>query len=257
MASWTPCVCASDTSQPCCSIWLAALHQSGLVPCLVDGSLAVWESHSIVRYLAQMLGCIQGRGRFRPSGSAISAAMKWSHCQCQYDPDSLRFTVTHIQHSIFKYIQRIQHRFNVNIRFLSGNVLHEFCIVTYVTSIPSCVHSPGSMRQSCIWALRRAWHDVHLGWTGCCSPSFMSAPWIPWIPWIPWWSLVLRCQLDQENDHAMVFVKKIPTMNWEYRLLPLGGFSCAQEKIGRSPGTDGCKRDLGCPQKNQQTHIKS
>lgn len=179
-------MCASDTSQPCCSIWLAALHQSGLVPCLVDGSLAVWESHSIVRYLAQMLGCIQGRGRFRPSGSAISAAMKWSHCQCQYDPDSLRFTVTHIQHSIFKYIQRIQHRFNVNIRFLFGNVLHEFCIVTYVTSIPSCVHSPGSMRQSCIWALRRAWHDVHLGWTGCCSPSFMSAPWIPWIPWIPW-----------------------------------------------------------------------
>ena len=33
--------------------------QSGLVPCLVDGSLAVWESHSIVRYLAQILSCIQ------------------------------------------------------------------------------------------------------------------------------------------------------------------------------------------------------
>ena len=31
------------------------LNPTRLVPCLVDGALAVWESHSIVRYLAQPL----------------------------------------------------------------------------------------------------------------------------------------------------------------------------------------------------------
>ncbi|CAJ1346886.1 unnamed protein product, partial [Effrenium voratum] len=45
---------------------------AGLVPCLVDGSLAVWESHSIVRYLAQKyapelhLGTVEGMARCSP-----------------------------------------------------------------------------------------------------------------------------------------------------------------------------------------------
>ncbi|CAK9036857.1 unnamed protein product [Durusdinium trenchii] len=43
-----------------------------LVPCLVDGSLSVWESHSIVRYLAQKygpdlhLGSIEGMAQCSP-----------------------------------------------------------------------------------------------------------------------------------------------------------------------------------------------
>ncbi|CAJ1346882.1 unnamed protein product, partial [Effrenium voratum] len=45
------------------------LNPTRLVPCLVDGSLAVWESHSIVRYLAQKyapelhLGTVEGMAR--------------------------------------------------------------------------------------------------------------------------------------------------------------------------------------------------
>ncbi|CAJ1377733.1 unnamed protein product [Effrenium voratum] len=48
------------------------LNPTRLVPCLVDGSLAVWESHSIVRYLAQKyapelhLGTVEGMARCSP-----------------------------------------------------------------------------------------------------------------------------------------------------------------------------------------------
>lgn len=48
------------------------LNPMRLVPCLVDGSLAVWESHSIVRYLAQKyapelhLGSTEGMARCSP-----------------------------------------------------------------------------------------------------------------------------------------------------------------------------------------------
>lgn len=51
-----------------------ALNPNGLVPCLQDGSLALWESNAIVRYLARQYGT----GGFAPADERLwAAADKW------------------------------------------------------------------------------------------------------------------------------------------------------------------------------------
>ncbi|CAE8632132.1 unnamed protein product [Polarella glacialis] len=52
--------------------WYSKLCPTRTIPCLVDGDLAVWESHSILRYLCQKyapelhLGSIEGMARCSP-----------------------------------------------------------------------------------------------------------------------------------------------------------------------------------------------
>lgn len=51
-----------------------ALNPNGLVPCLEDGPLVLWESNAIVRYLARQYGS----GPFAPADAAAwAAADKW------------------------------------------------------------------------------------------------------------------------------------------------------------------------------------
>ncbi|CAE7778375.1 gstB [Symbiodinium pilosum] len=53
-------------------MWWHCLGPRGTIPCLLDGELAVWESHSIVRYLAQKyspelhLNSIEGLAKCSP-----------------------------------------------------------------------------------------------------------------------------------------------------------------------------------------------
>ena len=50
------------------------LNPNGLVPCLQDGALVLWESNAIVRYLARQYG----KGSFAPADARIwAAADKW------------------------------------------------------------------------------------------------------------------------------------------------------------------------------------
>ncbi|OWJ74382.1 glutathione S-transferase family protein [Haematobacter genomosp. 1] len=51
-----------------------ALNPNGLVPCMQDGSLVLWESNAIIRYLARQYG----EGRFAPADARLwAAADKW------------------------------------------------------------------------------------------------------------------------------------------------------------------------------------
>ncbi len=61
-----------------------ALNPNGLVPCLQDGSLVLWESNAIVRYLAREYGS----GRF-----AAADARTWAVADKWMDWASLSFAV--------------------------------------------------------------------------------------------------------------------------------------------------------------------
>jgi glutathione S-transferase len=54
------------------------LNPNGLVPTLVDGDLVLWESNSIVRYLA----CLHGKGTLEPADPKVRArAGQWMDWQ--------------------------------------------------------------------------------------------------------------------------------------------------------------------------------
>ncbi|MEE2950919.1 MAG: glutathione S-transferase [Pseudomonadota bacterium] len=60
------------------------LNPNGLVPCLQDGSLVLWESNAIVRYLALQYGC---------GGFATADARTWAVADKWMDWASLSFAV--------------------------------------------------------------------------------------------------------------------------------------------------------------------
>jgi len=61
--------------------WYRKMNPNGLVPTVEDDGLVVWESNTIVRYLAAK----HGAGTLRPADSGARAARKSSGAMRQYD----------------------------------------------------------------------------------------------------------------------------------------------------------------------------
>ena len=61
-----------------------AINPNGMVPTLVDGDLAVWESHTILRYLAAAYAPTRYWSEDPAQRSQIDRWMDWS--QAQFDP---------------------------------------------------------------------------------------------------------------------------------------------------------------------------